>query len=242
MRSRAFLAIFTVLIILGLLSCKIETGYRVEIKPHIDKFNDIFMSFQIFTKIDHRGKEVEAENHLNLIYQQIDILKNDIKSMPVPGDEACSKFHNLFINTVSYTKDVIDDYRQKFRVEISINNIEAEYKDIEEKLAITKRNFQTAQTSGGKITYRERIVAFQQDLENSGKSLETTRAKYIEILAKIIAAEDYYKNQYPEIIKIGKTTTMLSLFPQPDFLISLEERTKYFPPPPDEESTDKNEK
>jgi hypothetical protein len=228
---------FLFLVIASFIACRIETGYRVDIKPQVDKFDDLFMSFQIFINIDHRGKEVEAENDLNSIYEQFDILKNDVKSMPVPGDEAMAKFHNLFLNTVSFTKDVVDNYRQKFRIEISINNLEAEYQDLSDKLEITKRNFQTAQTSGGKNTYRERIVTFQQELESSRKDLETTRAKYIEILSKIIAAEDYYKGQYPEIVKIGKTSVMLSLFPPPDFLISLAERTKYFPPP----STDSKE-
>jgi len=221
---------FLLLIIASFTACKIETGYRVDIKPQVDKFDDLFMSFQIFINLDHKGKEVEAENDLNLIYEQFDILRNDVKSMPVPRDESVVKFHNLFVNTVSITKDVIDNYRQKFRVEISINNLEAEYQDLSDKLEITKRNFQTAQTSGGKITYRERIVTFQKELEDSKKNLETTRAMYIEILSKIISAEDYYKMQYPEIVKIGKTSVMLSLFPPPDFLISLEERTKYFPP------------
>jgi hypothetical protein len=222
--------IFTFIIIAWFAACKIETGYRVDIKPQVDKFNDLFMSFQIFINLDHRGKEVEAENDLNLIYEQFDILRNDVKSMPVPGDEAVAKFHNMLINSVSFTKDVIDNYRQKFRVEISINNLEAEYQDLSDKLEITKRNFQTAQTAGGKITYRERIVTFQKELEDSKKNLETTRAMYIDILSKIISAEDYYKMQYPEIVKIGKTSVMLSLFPPPDFLISLAERTKYFPP------------
>lgn len=216
--------------------CKIETGYRVDIKPCVDKFNDLFLSFQIFTKIDHKGKEVEAENNLNAIYEQFDILKNDLESIPVPGDDAASKFHNLFKGVVLYTKDVVDNYRQKFRMQISINNLEAEYKDLYDKLEITKKNFRTAQTPGGKNTYRERIVTFQQELDNTQKNMDETKAGYIEILSKIIAAEDYYKNQYPEIIKIGKTAVMLSLFPQPDCLISLEERTKYFPPQTNEET------
>lgn len=190
------------------------------------------MAFQLFINIDHRGKEVEAENDLNAIYEQIDILNNDVKSMAVPGDEAMSKFHTLFLNTISFTKEVLDNYRQKFRMEISINNIEEEYKDLNDKLEITKRNFKTAQTAGGKNTYRERIVSFQQEIDRSKKDLDTMRAQYIEILSKIIAAEDYYKGQYPEIVKIGKTSVMLSLFPPPDFLISLAERTKYFPPEP----------
>jgi len=229
-KNKVFIPLFLIMLFTVFVSCKIETGYRVDIKPQVDKFDDLFMSFQIFINLDHKGKEVEAENDLNLIYEQFDILKNDVKSMPVPSDESMVKFHNLFFNTISFTKDVIDNYRQKFRVEISINNLEAEYRDLSDKLEITKRNFQTAQTSGGKITYRERIVTFQKELEDSKKNLETTRAMYIEILSKIISAEDYYKGQYPEIVKIGKTSVMLSLFPPPDSLISLAERTKYFPP------------
>ena len=147
---------FLFLIIASFTACKIETGYRVDIKPQVDKFNDLFMSFQIFINLDHKGKEVEAENDLNLIYEQFDILKSDVKSVPAPRDESVEKFHGMFINAVSFTKDVIDNYRQKFRVEISINNSEAEYKDLSDKLEITKRNFQTAQTPEEKLrTERE---------------------------------------------------------------------------------------
>jgi len=210
-------------------ACAIETGYRHDIKPIVDEFNETLLSFQIFVQINHRGKEVEAENDLNMLHTRMDQLRTRFQLITSPSDANKKTFHDGFSLSMTHTYNVITDYKQKFRIQTSIKNIEDEYSGIRNQLKTAIESFQSAQTAGGKNSFRERIVSLTAERDTSKANLDDTRERYFAILKKLINHEQFYFSSYPAIQKAARTSVFLSLISAPKYLVSEEEKEKYFP-------------
>ncbi len=223
--------ILILLVVAGILlvGCEIESGYRFDIKPVVDEYNKIILALNIFIHMDHKGKEVESEKDLVMMYEKMDEIKTKFALISAPSDEAKRLFHQNFSTVITHTLNVLDNYKQKFRVQISINNIEEEFADVQDKLRIAQQNYRTAQTGRGKNTYREAIVTYTQERDTVKANLEETRARYIEILTKMINQEQFYYTRYNDIQKQGRTAVFVSLAPAPKKLVVDAEREKYFP-------------
>jgi hypothetical protein len=210
-------------------ACAIETGYRHDIKPLVNEFNETLLSFQIFIQINHRGKEVEAEDDLNMLHNRMDQLRTRFQLIASPSDANKKTFHDGFSSSMAHTYNVIADYKQKFRIQISINNIEEEYNRILKQIKTATESFQSAQTAGGKNSFRKRIVSLTSERDTSKTSLEDTRERYLAILKKLLNHEQFYFSRYPSIQKTARTSVFLSLVPAPKYLVNEEEKEKYFP-------------
>jgi len=112
-------------------------------------------------------------------------------------------------------------------VQISFYNFEEEIRNLKHQLEIAQKNFKTAETSRGKITYRERIVTLTADLETARENLTDTQQRFLNSLKALKNLEAYYTTSYSEVINSGKTGVFLSIFPGPKSLV-LDTEMKYF--------------